>query len=330
MKCNRFLALCVITGCEEFNKKALFELHSMAEDDTLPPELSLLVALPDVVHLGKSLKCSWANWFIDLGSDKSSLVLISTLRDCASPDVCKKLRKLLSLDCVRNKDQMAIEPIVRLTRPSVLDVFKGIRLVVHTIVPEKYHFWKSNQNGVCKRPIVLEIGPQGTILALDYDFNSRESRLVELRLHQPVDVNPRKEVFKDARDLCFTNGIVFVAERASSIIRFIDLKGEVLLKPERLKSRADLLSQLSHFSLSLEGTVPIIRKRLTSHLRALDAQVEDAEIVQVNPPLRKPTSIRAASKDILLCADDEQRRTGIRVQRSYYHWQWVSTNIVPQ
>ena len=76
--------------------------------------------------------------------------------------------------------------------------------------------------------------------------------------------------------------------------------------------------------------MPITRKRLTSRLRALDAEVEDAEIVQVNPPLRKPTSIRAASKDILLCADDEQRRTGIRVQWSYYHWQWVSTTIVPQ
>lgn len=130
---------------------------------------------------------------------------------------------------------------------------------------------------------------------------------MELRLHPPVDVNVRKEIFKDARDLCYTNGTVFVAERGSSAIRFIDLKGEVLLKSERLKSRADLLSQLSRFSLSLEGTVPILRKRLKTYLRALAAQVENADIVQVNPPLRKPTSICAASKDILLCADDEQR-----------------------
>ena len=137
---------------------------------------------------------------------------------------------------------LSLEPIVRLTRPSVLDVLKGIRLVIHTIVPEKYRFWKSNQSSVCKRPIALEIGPQGKVLALDYDFDSRESRLVELRLHRPVDVNVRKEVFKYARDLCFTNGMVFVAERGSSAIHFIELKGEVLLKPKRLKSRADLLS----------------------------------------------------------------------------------------
>ena len=142
---------------------------------------------------------------------------------------------------------------------------------------------------------------------LDYDFDSRESRLVELRLHRPVDVNVRKEVFKDARDLCFTNGVVFVAERGSSAIRFIELKGEVLIKPEHLKSRADLLSQLSRIGLSLEGTGPVLRKRLTTHLRSLAAQVENKEIVQINPPLSKLTSICAASKNILLCADYEQR-----------------------
>lgn len=63
LKCDRFLAATVITDCEECNKKALSNLHSMAQDGTLPPELSLLVALPDVVHLGKSMKCSWTNWF---------------------------------------------------------------------------------------------------------------------------------------------------------------------------------------------------------------------------------------------------------------------------
>ena len=83
------------------------------------------------------------------------------------------------------------------------------------------------------------------------------------------------------------------------MICFIYFKGKVLLKPECLKSRVDLLLQLSRFSLSLEGTVQILRKRLTSQLRALAAQVENAEIVRVNPHLREPTSICAASKDIL-------------------------------
>ena len=161
---------------------------------------------------------------------------------------------------------MAVEPIVRLTRTSVLEVLRGIGLIAHTIVPEKNRFWKTNQSGVCKRPNAVESGPQGKALELDYDFESRETRLVELRL-QPVDVHVRKETFKDARNLCFINGIVFVSELGSGAIRVTDLEGKVCLKPEGLKSRAELLSQLGRFSLPQKGTVPILRKRLAKHLQ---------------------------------------------------------------
>lgn len=309
-KCNKFLVMVVVTDCEECNKKALLTLNSNAEDETLPAELSLIVALPDVVHLGKSLKCSWANWYIELEGAKSNLVLIRTLRDCGSPDIRRKLRKLLTLDCVRNKDRMAVEPIVRLTRSAVLDVLKEVTFVVHTVVPEKYRFWKSNQGGqssLCKKPIAVKRGSQGKILALDYNFISHESRLVELRLHQPVDVEVLEGTFKDARDFCFSNGVVFVAERASSSIRFIDIEGKVTVKPGSLKSRADLLSQLTRFGLPLDGTVPVLRNRLTVHLQSIAAEIGNPKCVQVNPPLEKPSSICVASEDILLCADDTKR-----------------------
>ena len=156
-----------------------------------------------------------------------------------APTIRRKLRKLLTLDCVRNKDRMAVEPIVRLTRSAVLDVLKEVTFVVHTVVPEKYRFWKSNQGGqssLCKKPIALKRGSQGKILALDYNFVSHETRLVELRLHQPVDVEILEGTFKDARDFCFSNGIVFVAERASSSIRFIDTEAKVTVKPGSLKT----------------------------------------------------------------------------------------------
>ena len=52
----RFLVMAVVTDCEECIKKALVALNPSAKNETLPPELSLVVALPYVVHLGKSLK----------------------------------------------------------------------------------------------------------------------------------------------------------------------------------------------------------------------------------------------------------------------------------
>ena len=84
---------------------------------------------------------------------------------------------------------------MRLTRTSVLQVLRGIGLIVHTIIPEKNRFWKTNQNGVCERPNAVESGPQGKALVLHYDFELRETRLVELRL-QPADVHVRKEPSK--------------------------------------------------------------------------------------------------------------------------------------
>ena len=121
----------------------------MSENNTMPPELLLLTPLPEVVHIGKSLICSWSNWFIDLNGQMSNLVLIRTsqFRDPTDSDVRKLLRKMLILECVRNKDRMAVEPIVRLTRPVVREVFSKVSLVVHRLVPEKYRVWTSNQQG---------------------------------------------------------------------------------------------------------------------------------------------------------------------------------------
>ena len=127
---------------------------------------------------------------------------------------------------------------------------------------------------------------------LDYDFEFRETRLVELR-SPPVDVDARKETFKDASDLCFTNGIVFVSELGSEAIRVIDLEDKECLNPEGLKWRAELLSQLGRFSLPQES-------------------VMNPEIVQLNTPLVNSTSICVATTDILLCADNELQR--------YFNW----------
>ena len=86
---------------------------------------------------------------------------------------------------------MAIDPIIGLTRPEVIEVLQKVELVVHTIVPEKYRFWASNQQGVCKYPVALSPGPIGNILTIEYDFSSSSSRLLKTRLHQPAEVSDR-------------------------------------------------------------------------------------------------------------------------------------------
>ena len=236
----------------------------------------------------------------------SNLVLIRTLRDSTDCDVRKPLRKLLTLECVRNKDRMAVEPIVRLTRLEVVEVLRKVALVVHTLVPEKYRFWTSHQQGVCCHPVAISPGPLGSVLALDYDFVSCCSRLLKIRLHQPADVTELQNGLKDARDLCFSRGVAFMAERGNACVRFKDIKGNVRLDPNSLRSRADLERILSNYNLSLDGTVPTLRKRLSQHLDQLEAKVTKC-VLQTDVLLSKPAALCMVSDDILLCGDDGHR-----------------------
>ena len=112
VQCRKVAVLAVVTDCGECNKQALLEIEKMSENNTMPPELLLLTPLPDVLHIGKSLKCSWLTWFVDLNGQMSNLVLIRTLRDSTDSDVRKLLRKMLTLEYVRNNDRMAVEPTV--------------------------------------------------------------------------------------------------------------------------------------------------------------------------------------------------------------------------
>ena len=59
--CKKLTILAVITDYENCNEKALLELDTMANSASWSLELALVVLLPDVVHIGKSLKCSWSN-----------------------------------------------------------------------------------------------------------------------------------------------------------------------------------------------------------------------------------------------------------------------------
>ena len=75
------------------------------------------------------------------------------------------------------------------------------------------------------------------------------------------------------RDLCFSRSVAYIAERGDACIRFQDLDGKVRLNPNSLRSRGDLERTLSDYNLSIDGTVPTLRKRRSQHLMQLGARV---------------------------------------------------------
>ena len=76
----------------------------------------------------------------------------------------------------------------------------------------------------------------------------------------------------------------------------------------------------------LKKLTVFLKKRLATHLQALAAQVKNPEIVQLNTPLVKPTSICVACTDILLCADDEHQRIN-QLELSYNGVAAVDTSM---
>ena len=164
--------------------------------------------------------------------------------------------------------------------------------MVHTLVPEKNRFWTSNQQGVCCHPVAICLGPLGSILALDNDFNTSYSRLLKRRLHQPADVTELQNGLKDSKDLCFSRGVAYIAEHGNACIRFED--GKVRLNSNFLRSRAYLERTLSDYNLSIDGTVLTLRKLLSQHLIQLEARVTK-NMLQTNEPLSKPAAVCVAS-----------------------------------
>lgn len=146
---------------------------------------------------------------------------------------------------------------------------------------------------------------QGKLFALDYDFTTKESHLVEIRLHQPTDVKVLKGSFKDARDICYNDGVIFVAERGLSSIHIIDIQNKVTLNPGRLKTRADLLYHIRRFGLDDGGTVDVLRKRLESQLNKISSQMKKPHLIDIVPPVKKPTSICAVDKELIYVSDDD-------------------------
>ena len=131
--------------------------------------------------------------------------------------------------------------------------------------------------GVCRHPVAICPGPHGSILALDYDFNTSCSRLLKIRLHQPADV---AELQNGLRDLCFSRGVAYIAERGNACIsrRFEDLDGKVRLNPNSLRSRAGFERTLSDYNLPIDGTVPTFTKASFSALDAARSQGDEEHV----------------------------------------------------
>ena len=210
-----------------------------------------------------------------LDSARTSLVTLHTLRDFAEPEIRGKLRKHLSLEAVRNKDRMAVEPILKLSEPSVVAMIQDV-VAVQTLVPETYRFWKSNMTGMYRKPVDICLSKTGKLMVVTNC--NKIGQLLEVRLHSPADVKVLMQNIEDQTSIDYDSQhyICFVAERGIGNVKFHDQGKHVVLKPNTL-SKASLVEELQRRNMPHVGIVEVLRKMLDSYLKERAKEKEKEE-----------------------------------------------------
>ena len=192
---------------------------------------------PDSVHVGKSLQCSICNWFIILNGERGCLSIMQTLRDDSDPAVRKKLRKLLKAEDMQNKDRMAVEPVIRLSNPEVLDTLKEVTRS-SPINSQKVPRFRKQPSWYVPHPIAITCSQQGKFFFLDLNPLKSAMRLVEADLHNPVRLKVVKTEIPVAPSLCYLNGFgaVVTCCNEAHLLQVVDIEERIKMKLSSIPS----------------------------------------------------------------------------------------------
>ena len=230
--------------------------------------------------------------------------MIRTLRDFARPEIRKELRKLLSLECVRNKDRMSIDPILRLSQPRVLQILADLSFVVHTIAPETYKLWNTNLPGKILHPIDICMGEVGKLMVCDRGIQDNDGKLLEIKLHYPADVVILQTELAYPASITFMEGVAFVAQTGANCVTFCDVEDKVKLKVKSLL-KPDLIKEVQERNMPTDGYVKQLQDRLQNHMNKIDDN--NNVVMQVQRPTAV-VSFKDQHTKYLLCAEQDTKQ----------------------
>ncbi|KAL9973405.1 hypothetical protein ACROYT_G019861 [Oculina patagonica] len=237
IKCTKCLVLTWSVDCESGNRKMA---DICSNDDN--PNLAYLVVVPDTVHLGKTYKWSWSNWFLILGEgDRSSLATLRMLRNDSDPVVSEKLHKRLTAESVRNKDRMAVEPLLELTKQELLDLLKSrdTIFVAMNLIPDRYRINDSNKRCLYSHPFAICTADTGKLVFLNWNPKTNTSNLVQLLLHSPTEtVVLEKNIQTSGITLCYMNGIAVFCGQEGILFHDVEALRRTKAKSSQFRTKA--------------------------------------------------------------------------------------------
>ena len=148
----------------------------------------VLVVVPDAVHASSQNMQMPLDSFLVLGEGhRSTLCTLKTLRNESNVTIRETVHKRLIAEAVRNKDRMAVEPLLELTSQKLIDFFNSMKNVFVNIHPVRYRISDSNKRGLDEHSFAISTAGTGKVIFLNYNSKTGSSDLVQLRLHSPDD-----------------------------------------------------------------------------------------------------------------------------------------------
>jgi hypothetical protein len=250
-------------------------LEKMREQGNADPLLNLLLACPEVVHCGKTVRGAWACWLLFFLGERSGLVVLRVLRK--DPVWGRRFQLLLPLSAVRNRDQMDVLSMLQVSQPQVRSLLDLVNSVVITLCPERFKLWTGNKVGTLISPVDVAIGPHGFVYVVD-----AAGKLFQVRLHYPADVGLLAGDLQAPSAVTYRAGVVFVTEKATKQIRYLVTGKFVFLRVSKMVV-ADIRAKLvAENVLTEEDAANMLKPELSDLLSDwLDSQ--SAELVEQDP-----------------------------------------------
>ena len=229
VKCTRLYVLIVTMDSEAKNKSAGVQFETLKKNGTVDSLLSHMSYIPDGVHVSKRLARHFSNWYLLIDGYRVSRVMLRTLRN--DPELKDHLRPILTLAACRNRDRMDTKSVVEISCVKVRATIqeKG-GTATETLIPEKYRIYEANKPGTLVSPVALCLGPNSIMFMADV----AQGKIFSAKLHYPVDISELCAGLSNPIALCYTNGMLLIAESGASVLKCVDFECRNVYNPESM------------------------------------------------------------------------------------------------
>ena len=181
-------------------QKMFLTIKEEIEAKTYDPNLSLLSPLLDPPHFGKSLKASFSNCMLKSFDEKGCLSFL-----------LRAMRKLVPKnDHVKNKDRQDPVAVLKISSTGVTDHLKEIGFISHTVTPETPKLTNNSKVGMHSNPIGLSVCSYRYIYMLNFDTNTKLSKITKFHLHNPIVKFETIASEIKVNSKCYFEGRVFI------------------------------------------------------------------------------------------------------------------------